>query len=65
MPLYASFCESSDFIDNRKYSGSVMVAKLMHEYTKWGLKINLQKTECLCAGETEDDMVLDCEIIRH
>lgn len=41
-----------------------MVNKLMEEYRKWGLNINLQKTEYMCLGKDVGDLILETGKIK-
>ncbi|XP_072375573.1 uncharacterized protein [Diabrotica undecimpunctata] len=49
--------------ENLKY----MARKLMEEYKKWGLEVNLQKTQYLCIGgentadDLEDEKIKKCD----
>lgn len=36
-----------------------MTRKLIEEYTKWGLRVNIAKTEYMCIGGTQQDLVLE------
>jgi len=36
-----------------------MTPKLIEVYTKWGLKVNLSKTEYMCIGGEQRDLILD------
>lgn len=43
-----------------------MTRKLIEEYKKWGLEINIKKTEYMCIGGTQQDLTLgNGEIIKH
>ena len=44
MSLHDLFADDQIVIANYyKYDSSLMVKKLLNEYTKWGIKINLRK----------------------
>lgn len=36
-----------------------MTRKLIEEYDKWGLEVNLQKTEYMCIGGEQQDLILE------
>lgn len=38
---------------------SYMTRKLIEEYTKWGLEVNVTKTECMCIGGTPQNIALE------
>lgn len=44
-----------------------MSKKLIEEYKHWGLEVNLSKTEYMCVGGTQQDLILEeqHQIIKH
>lgn len=58
------FADDQILIANDEYDVSFMVRKLLEEYSKWGLKVNLNKTEYLCVGENGNDIELGNETIK-
>ena len=46
-------------IANNKYDMEYMMQKLIEEYNKWGLIVNIRKTEYFCVGGEYDNLELD------
>ncbi|XP_072375789.1 uncharacterized protein [Diabrotica undecimpunctata] len=55
------YADDQVVIDQDKEDLEYMARKLMEEYKKWGLEVNLQKTQYLCIGgeHTVDDLDLE------
>lgn len=59
------FADDQILIANDEDDVTYMLRKLIDEYTKWGLRINFNKTQYLCIGEQPRNIRVDSGIVRH
>lgn len=52
------FADDQILIANDEYDITYMARKLKEEYLKWGLKLNINKTEYMCIADSSNDIQL-------